>query len=154
MFTRDQMETIWARRQNERRQLLDDAKAAIMGDLKPTLDEMTAEIGNANHVKRELGDKIDALTASVTSSNIALTAHTQLAAHPVGQQLVADLGLVTWSLEEKRAVKPMVEDYIATRRRRADDERKTRRRQAFLLAVGSVGAAVAGILGGLIARFA
>src|SRR3954463_435376 len=88
-FTRDDMETIFARRQNEHRRLLEDAVEL----LTPTLARMTDQIAASNHVKEQLRVELEELTAAVRLSQKRLEEHSRQEMHTVGARMLKDLGV-------------------------------------------------------------
>lgn len=103
LFTRDQLEMIFSRRKQEHRQLLEEAKDAVIGALKPQLEGMRRDIQTSNHLKAEFGEQLRTLTTEVRQTNTKLDIHIGRRAHDREEQLLVDLGVDTLSLEEKKA---------------------------------------------------
>jgi hypothetical protein len=159
IVTDEQLDVLVEQRMAERKKVVDEVVAA----LQPHLEGIRKEAASANHVKRTLGRQLASLERLVKQTNAELGRHVTLPAHPGtadvvqrmddalerGEELTAQFGVDSLSLEQKQALPWLLKNYVNEQTERQAIDRRARRRSAVTQVVttflGTVFGAIAAI---------
>jgi hypothetical protein len=142
MVSEQELEQLIAKRLKERQEIINEA----VGALRPELDRMSREIASANHIKQTLGKQVLELTREVRKTNLELTNHAALKAHPgtaadiaeireelaEGEGIMQEFGIKDLSAEQRKAFPSVLKGFVVKREEERKEQQTELRRQAWI----------------------